>query len=91
MSTKGDEGGRIQELQTISSVSSAKTLRVVCISTSSQKVANLLDDTYVAEHAGGKSCILAHRPIDVHNVEEAVLRVQGFLTNVNLPPVRQFK
>ncbi|KAM5537145.1 hypothetical protein V8D89_009186 [Ganoderma adspersum] len=34
-------------------------------------------------------CLLALHPIDVQNVEEAVLWVQGFIIEASLPPVRQ--
>ncbi|KAM5544117.1 hypothetical protein V8D89_002303 [Ganoderma adspersum] len=37
-------------------------------------VTGLQDASYVAEQPSGKSCLLALRPIDVQNVEEAVLR-----------------
>ncbi|PIL29422.1 hypothetical protein GSI_09474 [Ganoderma sinense ZZ0214-1] len=53
-------------------------------------VASLQDVTYVAEQASGKCCLLAHRPIDAQNIEEVVLRVQGFITDAKLPPVRQY-
>ncbi|KAM5534257.1 hypothetical protein V8D89_012082 [Ganoderma adspersum] len=44
-----------------------------------KSVSGLQDASYIAEQSSGKLCILALRPIDVHNVEEAVLRVQGFV------------
>ncbi|KAI1788706.1 hypothetical protein LXA43DRAFT_1097017 [Ganoderma leucocontextum] len=50
---------------------------------------NIEDAAYVAEQSSGKCCVLAHKASDGQDVEEVVLQVQGFLTNLNLPPVRQ--
>ncbi|KAM5530152.1 hypothetical protein V8D89_016187, partial [Ganoderma adspersum] len=52
-------------------------------------VTGLQDASYIAEQLSGKSCLLALRPIDVQNVEEAVLWVQGFIIEASLPPMRQ--
>ncbi|KAI1788903.1 hypothetical protein LXA43DRAFT_893730 [Ganoderma leucocontextum] len=54
-------------------------------------MSGLQDDSYIAEQSSGNRCVLALRPIDAQNVEEAVLRVQGFIIEACLPPVRQFK
>ena len=51
----------------------------------------LQDASYIAEQPSGKSCFLALRPIDVQNVKEAVLRVQGFIIEASLPPMCQVK
>lgn len=53
------------------------------------QVTGLQDASYVAEQLSGKSCLLALRPIDVQDIEEAILRVQGFIIDAHLPPVRQ--
>ncbi|KAM5531326.1 hypothetical protein V8D89_015006 [Ganoderma adspersum] len=50
-------------------------------------VTGLQDASYVAEQLSGKSCLLALHPIDVQNVEEAVLWVQGFIIEASLPPI----
>ncbi|KAM5530021.1 hypothetical protein V8D89_016311 [Ganoderma adspersum] len=52
-------------------------------------VTGLQDASYIAEQPSGKSCLLALCPIDVQNVEEAVLQVQGFIIEASLPPMRQ--
>ncbi|KAM5543767.1 hypothetical protein V8D89_002384 [Ganoderma adspersum] len=52
-------------------------------------VTGLQDASYIAEQPSGKSCLLALRPIDVQNVEEAVLWVQGFIIEASLPPMHQ--
>ncbi|KAM5544601.1 hypothetical protein V8D89_001499 [Ganoderma adspersum] len=52
-------------------------------------VTGLQDASYVAEQLSGKSCLLALCPIDVQNVEEAVLQVQGFIIEASLPPMHQ--
>ncbi|KAM5539829.1 hypothetical protein V8D89_006642 [Ganoderma adspersum] len=54
-----------------------------------KSVSGLQDASYIAEQSSGKLCILALRPINIHNVEEAVLRVQGFVVDARLPPIRQ--
>ena len=94
MAKKGKDDKGLQELQTVSSVSLPTVfvlyveLYLLCMH---KQISVLQDATYIAEQSSGKCCILALRPIDTQNVEEAVLRVQGFITDAKLPPVRQSK
>ncbi|KAI1787214.1 hypothetical protein LXA43DRAFT_896598 [Ganoderma leucocontextum] len=46
--------------------------------------------TYIAEQSAGKCAFLAHKPIDPKALNEVVLRIQGFIIDLNLPPLRKY-
>ncbi|KAI1786783.1 hypothetical protein LXA43DRAFT_897369 [Ganoderma leucocontextum] len=46
--------------------------------------------TYIAEQSAGKCAFLAHKPIDPKALDEVVLRIQGFIIDLNLPPLRKY-
>ncbi|KAI1796531.1 hypothetical protein LXA43DRAFT_1057812 [Ganoderma leucocontextum] len=80
MTKKAKEEEGLQELQMATSL----------LTYLNSKVHALQDACYIAEQSSGKCCILALRPTDTQNIEEAILRVQGSILNVDLPPVRQY-
>ncbi|KAI1785251.1 hypothetical protein LXA43DRAFT_1066092 [Ganoderma leucocontextum] len=46
--------------------------------------------TYIAEQSAGKCAFLAHKPIDPKALDEVILRIQGFIIDLNLPPLRKY-
>ena len=55
------------------------------------QVAAVEEAAYIAEQSSGKRALLAHKPADAADVEEVILRVQGFVIDLNLPPVRTYR
>ncbi|KAI1788906.1 hypothetical protein LXA43DRAFT_1063213 [Ganoderma leucocontextum] len=55
-----------------------------------ETIKTVKEATYIAEQSADKCAFLAHKPIDPKALDEVVLRIQGFLINLNLLPLCKY-